>query len=304
MHDGVIWYDTFACFPVSDDQKGGAPDLTNLVGGVNTQIYVPRAPNSRLPVIDGTDDLTKPIGWTFPNAPISTHRTWSKGMTGPKWPDRRGEANPFLTTAAAGNEPARDAEWYRKGFPQPVEWIKDNTVDTVDDNEEYSSRVENWSTDIESVALNKLNWKKDIYIDLLKDIQELIDDCDLDCQSKGSQMTLIAGLNSLSLFFIMIQALLMFIGTWRKYVRIFQVYCNIFTCVFQLVILIVSGALLFTKYAAFCGKSVIRTAGWVQWTMKDDYDMTIMLWATQFIWMFIFFCCGLCSAHKSEKEYR
>jgi hypothetical protein len=244
--------------------------------------------------------------------------------TDPKHPDRRSEVNPWLQTEATTGNPAKDAPWYRKYFPVPTQWKYDdidNNKDTAGaatakpNDERYTSRAVNWRTDIRATQTDglglpqgktapswTLNWNKDIYIDLVKDVQELIDDCDLDCQAKGSQLTAIAGLNSLALFFIMIQALFMFIGTWKSWARIFQVYCNFFTCIFQFAILCVSAAMLFTKYATFCGQSVVRTAGDIQWTMRDDYQVIVMLWATQFIWMFAFFFCGLCGAHRCSDK--
>lgn len=128
---------------------------------------------------------------------------------------------------------------------------------------------------------------------------ELVADCDADCQQRGSQMSLVAILNSTALGIICINALLMLAGTWRHRSRIVSVYCTFFACLFQFCIIVASGVMLFSPYAMFCGSSMVPTAGsGVMWTMADDYSTIVTLWITQIVWMFIFLCIGMCSAMK------
>ena len=125
----------------------------------------------------------------------------------------------------------------------------------------------------------------------------------MDCQAKGSQMTLVAILNSTALALICVNALCMFAGTWRASSRIFSVYCTFFSCLFQFAILVTSGVLLFTPYARMCGYSLTKTfSDSFMWTMRDDYSTVVTLWATQFIWMFVFVCFGMCSAMKTDDK--
>ena len=98
-----------------------------------------------------------------------------------------------------------------------------------------------------------------------------------------------------------LNALFMFIGTWRYRWRVCSVYCTFFVCFFQFIILCVVGALMFTKYNAVCARSLFNTAAGMPWTMADDFYITFIVWIISFIWMFVFVCCGMCSAYRSTK---
>ena len=99
-----------------------------------------------------------------------------------------------------------------------------------------------------------------------------------------------------------LNALFMFIGTWRYRWRICSVYCTFFVCLFQFIILCVVGALLFTKYNAVCARSLKVTATGMPWHMADDFYITFIVWIVSFIWMFVFVCCGLCSAFRPDSK--
>ena len=64
--------------------------------------------------------------------------------------------------------------------------------------EEYpepkNNGVTDWSTDIKLAdpAATIGSADEDLYRDLLELYIEIVDDCDVDCQAKGSQLTLIA----------------------------------------------------------------------------------------------------------------
>jgi len=135
-------------------------------------------------------------------------------------------------------------------------------------------------------------------------LQNSIDmmDCDLDCQAKGSQLTVVAALNVASLALIVFNSLMGILGGWNKCGRITQTYCSFVACFLQLAVLISCGAMLITPYAFTCYGSMQPTfTKDSMWTMHDDYLTVLILWATQFIWMFIFFVIGMCGAFRVEK---
>lgn len=141
---------------------------------------------------------------------------------------------------------------------------------------------------------------------------EKMADCDLDCQAKGSQLTLVAVLNVASLSLIVLNGLLGIWGGWSSVGRVAQTYFTFFAFLFQMAILIACGTMLFTPYAMSCYTSLFPTAGRPDvggttsgsslWTMHDDYIMVIGLWASQWIWLFIFLVIGLCGAFRSEGQ--
>lgn len=141
----------------------------------------------------------------------------------------------------------------------------------------------------------------DLYKDMLKAQIEVMEDCDMDCQKMGSGMTLVAVLNQVVLGFIGLNALFMFIGVWRYRWRVCSVYCTMFMCLFQLIVLIVSATALFSKYSmVYCATSLTPTAPGMFWHMADDYNMNVTLWGAQIVLMFCFVCCGFCSAYKAD----
>ena len=142
---------------------------------------------------------------------------------------------------------------------------------------------------------------EDSWLDWQEAKLDLWDDCDLDCQAAGSQMSLVASLNGTALGFIGLNAIFMFIGTWRYRWRVCSVYCTLFSCLFQFAVIITSATMLFSKYTTtMCATSLQSTAGALPWMMADDWAVNVMLWIGQIFLMFGFLACGLCSAMKSE----
>ena len=115
-------------------------------------------------------------------------------------------------------------------------------------------------------------------------------------------MSLVASLNGTALGFIGLNAIFMFIGTWRYRWRVCSVYCTLFSCLFQFAVIITSATMLFSKYTTtMCATSLTNTAGGaLPWFMADDWAVNVMLWIGQIFLMFGFLACGLCSAMKSE----
>jgi len=175
---------------------------------------------------------------------------------------------------------------YRKDSQEPAE-------QSTGDNLEYR---QSWSTSI--TVTGSMNWAdEDLYRDLLKDYIDLYEDCDVDCQVAGSQLTAIAGLMGAVYGLVTLNAIFMFIGTWRAGARICSIYCTFGVCLFQFAALIAVGAMMFTNYNKICARSMTETMGkGNMWTMADDFYMVFTLWIISFITMFCFVCCGLCSA--------
>ena len=142
---------------------------------------------------------------------------------------------------------------------------------------------------------------KAVFLDSLKAYLRIVDDCDVDCQKLGGGLSVVAGINQLSLGFILLNFLCMFIGAWRWRARVFSTYCTFVSCFVQFIILIVSGTMLFTDYASMCARSMTKTAGGFQWTMADDWQNIVSAWATQFVWMFIWCCVGMCQQYRCHK---
>ena len=88
-----------------------------------------------------------------------------------------------------------------------------------------------------------------------------------------------------------------FIGAWRWRARVFSTYCTYCACVFQFLIMIVSGIFLYTDYAVMCASSTVKVAGsgpTADWMMADDYAGMTGIWGTQFILIFFFLFVGMC----------
>lgn len=198
-------------------------------------------------------------------------------MSDPNFPDE-------LTT-----DPANDAPYINR-------YRKDSQTVASPPNTDDGEKRQSWSTSID--VEGSMNWAdEDLYRDWLKDYIDLFEDCDVDCQAQGSQLTTIAGLMGAIYGLVTLNAIFMFIGTWRAGARICSIYCTFGVCLFQFAALIAVGAMMFTKYNAICARSVTETMGEGNiWTMADDFYVTFSLWITSFITMFCFVCCGLCSA--------
>ena len=140
--------------------------------------------------------------------------------------------------------------------------------------------------------------------DYLKAVIELGEDCDIDCQRRGSQLTLIGLLMGIAYFIIALNSVFMFIGAFRFGFRVFSIYFTMFACAVQLLMIITSSIFLFTKYNALCSKSLTNTFEGYRWTMADDFQTVIGLWASSFVTMFCVCGCGLQSAYSRPYQYQ
>lgn len=87
-------------------------------------------------------------------------------------------------------------------------------------------------------------YDSEMYRNLMRDYVDLVDDCDLDCQARGSQLTLVGVLLGTVYGLVCLNALFMFIGTWRYRFRICSVYFTAFVCLFQFCVIIATGVML------------------------------------------------------------
>lgn len=114
-------------------------------------------------------------------------------------------------------------------------------------------------------------------------------------------MTAIASLMGFVYGIIGLNALFMFIGTWRPNWRVCSVYCTLCTCVCQLITLIIVATMLFTPYNNICSRSLYPSWGpSLPYYMADDFYWTYTLWIASIITMFIFCCIGMCQNFNAK----
>jgi hypothetical protein len=147
-----------------------------------------------------------------------------------------------------------------------------------------------------------VRWHGDEFKDLMQAKVDLLEDCDLECQAKGTQLTVIAGIMAAAYGLIALNAVFMFVGAWFSWARICSVYFTLFACVFQFGVMVATGAMLFTKYNNLCARSLFRSFEPFLWFLADDIFTTFSIWVTTWVGMFIWLCCGLCSAWRPCAE--
>ena len=134
-----------------------------------------------------------------------------------------------------------------------------------------SDGEENWGMSLKLVD-GSIYWKGANLLNLNRNFIAVIEDCDVDCQKLGGGLSVVAAINQVSLSYIMLNFVCMFIGTWRWRARVFSTYCTYVSCSVQFIILLVSGSMLFTPYAGMCARSITKTNGpELLWSVADDY---------------------------------
>ena len=311
MHDGVLWFDTAGCLSGSK------------IGDVNAAVVSSTSPRwkkwDRACTESQTNSNRKDCAVYRDQE--DTDPFWNDNVLNPlaEGVTRRGYVNP-------GSHPS--TWWTSSSDPQGYEF--NNEVDeqvivhtytetvgaetrirdapaisdyvSADDRNVRNAKMLGGQYGTDIGVGGSMDWRdEDLYRDLLKDYIDLIEDCDVDCQAKGSQLTVVATLMGLAYGLAGLNAIFMFVGAWRYRWRFCSLICTAVVCLLQFVLLIVSGALLFTKYNAVCARSMVQTYGEnMIWTMADDFYMTFSLWIVGFFAMFGFCCCGLCSAVRAK----
>ena len=111
----------------------------------------------------------------------------------------------------------------------------------------------------------------DFYKNYLKNEIALMEDCDTDCQQKGSQMTSVARLNKILFEIIVANAAIMFLGAFFYEFRVVSVCSTPSVALIYVYIIVYTWSLLNSPYAIFCSHSMQDTTGDHKWTMRDDY---------------------------------
>lgn len=160
-------------------------------------------------------------------------------------------------------------------------------------------RKDAWDVDV--TVTGRLDWADGSLSEDLQDAKiDLAGDCDMDCQKRGSAMTVVAILMRTAYGIIALNALFMFIGAWRYRARVCSIYCTFVSCLCQFILQIVAATMMFTKYNNVCMRSMTNTFVGFRWTMNDDFQMTFNLWVAGLILMLPFVCCGMCSAYVAS----
>jgi len=293
MHDGVMWFDTAACF------KGKFIGDVNAVTiapntSVNTQLnadptksYTPVTPaNDANAALNGLSDSGSAFG-TF----------WEGWYTGASYavttPQKDYANDPAYNKLVAPKDPNGpfQATWEKKAVSgQPYTQY----------GRTGNFRAKAWDTEIS--VTGQINWSdKELTTALNNARVDLQDDCDMDCQKRGSSLSAVAALMSTAYGIIALNALFMFIGAWRYRWRVCSVYCTMCACLVQVVILMLTAVMLTGKYNTVCMHSLTNTFEGSRWTMNDDFQMTFNLWFVSWILMLPFVCCGMCSAFVATK---
>ncbi len=186
--------------------------------------------------------------------------------------------------------------------PYQQEWEAKTKTNSENKTVTYYERKDTYRADAWDVDLkvSGINFDTDMTKELMEAKLELQEDCDMDCQKKGSQLTVIATLMGTIYGFVGLNALCMFCGAWVFYCRMASIVCTMVTCLVQFALLITSGVMMMTKYNNVCGRSMTITAQGFRWTMADDFYVTFMLWVASFFTMFGFVCCAMCQCYKSS----
>ena len=71
---------------------------------------------------------------------------------------------------------------------------------------------------------------RDVYKDYLSDFINMVEDCDIDCQAKGSQLTPIAFLMVISHGVVLLNALFMLLGSVMTFFRVVTIYFAVCAC--------------------------------------------------------------------------
>jgi len=118
----------------------------------------------------------------------------------------------------------------------------------------------------------------------------------MDCQKKGTQLTLIGILMGTAYGIVALNAVFMFAGVFLTPCRIMSVFFTPVVFLFQLAVQICVGVFMFTKYNNVCFRSLTNTFDGFRWTMADDGYTTFSLWVISFFTMIGIMMCGMCSA--------
>ena len=123
--------------------------------------------------------------------------------------------------------------WTEAGIPYALTYNEDREVITNFKGPVY--RKDAWDTALEITGqMNQADLE--IYKNYLTRFIDMVDDCDIDCQSKGSQLTFVAFLLAISYAIVFLNSLAMLLGSVRAFWRTLTIYLSLGACVGQVVI--------------------------------------------------------------------
>ena len=165
----------------------------------------------------------------------------------------------------------------------------------------YIESAQRWDTQL-SVEGKVDYYDEDLYRDMLKDFITMVDDCDIDCQQKGSGLSVVSALLAIPYAMFGLTGIMMLLGNVTAGCRVGAIFCTICSGCVLFIMLLVSATMLFSNYSAVCMKSMTKTAGdGLFWHMADDFRMVVTLWATSWIWLMCFCCCGCANTVQATK---
>ena len=96
--------------------------------------------------------------------------------------------------------------------------------------------------------------------------------------------------------------IMMILGNVTPNCRVGAIFCTLCSGCVLFICLLISATMLFSNYSVVCSRSMTKTAGdGIFWYMADDYRMVVTLWATSWIVLMCFCCCGLANTINAQK---
>ena len=129
----------------------------------------------------------------------------------------------------------------------------------------------------------------------------MVDDCDIECQQKGSQLSVVATLLSIPYGLFGLSGIMMIIGNVTPNCRVGALFCSLCSGCLLFIFLLVSATMLFSQYSMVCSRSMVKTAGdGIFWYMADDWRMVWALWSISWPVLMCLCCCGCANAVKVQ----
>lgn len=167
----------------------------------------------------------------------------------------------------------------------------------------YGFPLGNKRWDVQVSVQGKVDfWDEDLFKEALRDKITMVDDCDIECQQKGSGLSVVATIMAIPYAMFALTGIMMALGNVTPNCRVGAIFCTFCSGLVLWIMLIVSATMIFSDYSTVCRKSMVKTAGdGIYWYMADDFQMVILLWATSWITLNLFCCCGCMNAVNVQK---
>ena len=277
MHSDITWFDTSACW------------FGDFIGNINSVVIKSRTwqrdsdPNKTYDTVEPAEDASSVYDGVDETG-AAFGKYWGGWYAGARYSTSSPEVNWKGDPAYNKLIDAKDSQ----GPYQPIFRVKEDG--TYEQTREY--RANAWDVDLRVYGtIGYLD--KDITTALYSAIIELGEDCDIDCQRRGSQITTVAILMSAAYALAGLNSLIMFCGTWIYQMRVISVYFTFLACFVQFILFMVVASMLFSKYSDLCRLSTTNTFKYYRWTIHDDFVFTERIWIASLFFMFIFVIIGM-----------